>query len=59
MPKQLTAALVCVSTLALLVGVIQYEPPVGSNVEKAQHRQGQKCPPGKTWNNNQGKRMCE
>jgi hypothetical protein len=60
MLKQLAAALISASTLALLIGVIHYEPPVGSIIEKVQQDYGKhRCPPGKRWNGNQGKRMCE
>jgi hypothetical protein len=61
MLKRIAAIFVCASTLALLVGIFQYEPPVGSNIEKVQRDQGQnqKCPPGKTWNGSRGVRMCQ
>ena len=51
MLRRLTTTLVFASTLALLIGVIHYNPPVGSNVEKAQTQSGQnrKCPPGQHW----------
>jgi hypothetical protein len=48
MLKQLAAAVACASMLALLIGVIHYESPVGSNIEKVQqHSKG--CPPGQHW----------
>lgn len=55
MLKQLAAMLVCVSMLALLISVIHYDPPVGSNIEKVQR--GSHCPPGKVYN--KVKDMCE
>ena len=45
--QKLATILVSAFTLALLIGVIHYEPPVGSNIEKAQTGKG--CPPGKHW----------
>ena len=55
--RRLAAALVSASTLALLIGVIHYEPPVGSNVEKVQQKHN--CPPGTRWNGRRAKMMCE
>jgi hypothetical protein len=45
--KHVDATLVFVSTLALLVGILHYEPPAGSNIEKVQHNKGH-CEKGKT-----------
>jgi hypothetical protein len=47
MLKQVAATLIYASTLTLLVGVFQYEPPVGSNIVKVQR--DHHCPPGKQW----------
>jgi hypothetical protein len=59
--QKLATTLMCASALALLIGVIHYEPPVGSNIEQVQHDQGKnkQCPPGKTWNGSRGVRMCQ
>jgi hypothetical protein len=62
MRKQLSTAFIGVSTLILLVSIFRYEPPIGSSVQQVQRPQdwsGQKCPPGKRWNGNAGKRLCE
>jgi hypothetical protein len=62
MLKYVAATLAYASALALLIVVFHYEPPVGSNVQQIQRPQdwsNQKCPPGKRWNGNAGKRMCE
>jgi hypothetical protein len=56
MLRRLAAALVSASTLALLIGVIHYEPPVGSNIERVQKNE-HPCPPGSSWRRNAGK--CE
>jgi hypothetical protein len=45
--KHIAATLVFVSTLALLVGIFHYEPPIGSNIEKVQHNKSH-CEKGKT-----------
>lgn len=51
MLRHFNATLVYASTLALLVGVFQYQLSVGSNIEKVQTQSGQnhKCPPGQHW----------
>ena len=48
--------LVSASTLALLIGIIHDEPPVGSNIEKVQKNE-HPCPPGSSWRRQSGK--CE
>ena len=52
MLKHLGATLVYAFTLVLLIGVFHYDPPVGSNVEKAQAGK-YKCPKGKRFQGGQ------
>jgi hypothetical protein len=49
---KLVTTLVSTFTLTLLIGVIHYEPPVGSNIEKVQQNKGH-CPPGQHWSGGQ------
>jgi len=52
MLKQFAATVACASMLVLLVGVFHYEPPVGSNIEKAQQPR-YKCPKGQRFQGGQ------